>query len=187
MKQIAITLIQEAVDAGARRHMACALMGISCRTLLRWQAAGQDLADKRRDTAKRVYAHALSEEERREILNVCNLPEHQSLPPTQIVPKLADKGIYIASESSRYLLKLDLLNFFNSITPELFWQEWKYFFEAPDSEEKKHIQNLLFWAPQRTLNSHLVLSIGALALQVSQTLLCIDLMSCFISIAKNSI
>lgn len=62
---------------------------------------------------------------------------------------------------SRYLLKLDLLNFFNSITPELFWQEWKYFFEAPDSEEKKHIQNLLFWAPQRTLNSHLVLSIGA--------------------------
>ena len=102
MKQIAMTLIQEAVDAGARRHMACALMGISCRTLLRWQAAGQDLADKRRDTAKRVYAHALSEEERREILNVCNLPEHQSLPPTQIVPKLADKGIYIASESSFY-------------------------------------------------------------------------------------
>ena len=55
-----------------------------------------------RDATKRVYAHALSEEERREILNVCNLPEHQSLPPTQIVPKLADKGIYIASESSFY-------------------------------------------------------------------------------------
>lgn len=31
-----------------------------------------------------------------------NQPEFQSLPPSQIVPKLADRGIYIASESSFY-------------------------------------------------------------------------------------
>src|SRR3546814_18291182 len=33
---------------------------------------------------------------------VCNSAQHQSLPPTQIVPRLADQGIYIASESSFY-------------------------------------------------------------------------------------
>lgn len=36
------------------------------------------------------------------MLAVCNEPEYASLPPSQIVPKLADKGIYLASESSFY-------------------------------------------------------------------------------------
>lgn len=101
MKQMAITLIHEAVDAGARRHKACAVLGISCRTLRRWHAA-QDLADQRQRPTQRDYAHALTPEEKAQILTVCNSPEHQSLPPSQIVPKLADEGIYIASESSFY-------------------------------------------------------------------------------------
>jgi putative transposase len=46
----------------------------------------------------------LTPEERQQILDVCNQPEYASLPPSQIVPKLADKGIYIASESSIYRL-----------------------------------------------------------------------------------
>src|SRR3546814_18718813 len=45
---------------------------------------------------------ALTEQERERILAVCNSAQHQSLPPTQIVPRLADQGIYIASESSFY-------------------------------------------------------------------------------------
>lgn len=101
MKQMAITLIHEAVDAGARRHKACAVLGISCRTLRRWHAA-QDLADQRQRPTPRDYAHALTPEEKAQILTVCNSPEHQSLPPSQIVPKRADEGIYIASESSFY-------------------------------------------------------------------------------------
>ncbi|MBL3590123.1 MAG: IS3 family transposase [gamma proteobacterium endosymbiont of Lamellibrachia anaximandri] len=36
------------------------------------------------------------------ILETCNQAEYQSLPPSQIVPALADKAIYIASESSFY-------------------------------------------------------------------------------------
>ncbi|WP_221893795.1 hypothetical protein [Bathymodiolus japonicus methanotrophic gill symbiont] len=32
----------------------------------------------------------------------CNEDEYANLPPSQIVPILADKGIYIASESSFY-------------------------------------------------------------------------------------
>ena len=31
-----------------------------------------------------------------------NQPEFKSLPPSQIVPRLADKGIYLASESTFY-------------------------------------------------------------------------------------
>src|SRR3546814_20932676 len=38
---------------------------------------------------------------------VCNSAQHQSLPPTQIVPRLADQGIYIASESSFYRVLRD--------------------------------------------------------------------------------
>ncbi|MBE1557220.1 putative transposase [Filibacter limicola] len=44
----------------------------------------------------------LSEEEKEEIITVVKQAEYADLPPTQIVPKLADKGIYIASESTFY-------------------------------------------------------------------------------------
>ena len=36
------------------------------------------------------------------ILDVCNQPEYASLPPTQIVPTLLDKGVYLGSESTFY-------------------------------------------------------------------------------------
>jgi transposase InsO family protein len=44
----------------------------------------------------------LSEDERERILDICYEPEFASLPPSQIVPRLADRGRYIASESSFY-------------------------------------------------------------------------------------
>lgn len=39
-------------------------------------------------------------EEKGEFIKVCNQPEYSDLTPVKIVPKLADKGEYIASESS---------------------------------------------------------------------------------------
>ncbi len=45
---------------------------------------------------------ALSNEERQAIIHVCNETPYASLPPSQIVPALADQGIYLASESSFY-------------------------------------------------------------------------------------
>jgi transposase InsO family protein len=36
------------------------------------------------------------------VLEVCHAPEFASLPPSQIVPRLADRGEYLASESSFY-------------------------------------------------------------------------------------
>jgi len=98
---MAIELINEAVSAGARQHKACAVLGLSCRTLRRWQAAPGNLEDKR-GQARHHRPQALSAAEKDAILNVCNTPAYQSLPPSQIVPKLADQGIYMASESSFY-------------------------------------------------------------------------------------
>ena len=100
MKQMAITLIDEAVAAGARLHKACAVLGISSRTHRRWKAA-EHLQDARQGAAKHC-PHALSDAERQTIIAACNAPEHQNLPPSQIVPRLADRGIYLASESSFY-------------------------------------------------------------------------------------
>ena len=44
----------------------------------------------------------LTSEEKNEIIAVCTSEEYCDRPPSQIVPSLADKGVYIASESSYY-------------------------------------------------------------------------------------
>jgi putative transposase len=98
---MAIGLIEEAVASGARRCKACEVLEIDMRTLQRWKK--DDLEDRRKvAAAKRVPGNKLSDEEREAILATCNKPEFQSLPPSQIVPRLADNGEYIASESSFY-------------------------------------------------------------------------------------
>lgn len=98
---MAICLIDEAVEAGARLSLACAELGMSCRTLRRWRQA-ESLADRRKDAVRAPSPRQLTPQERERILAVCNQPEYQSLPPSQIVPRLADRGQYIASESSFY-------------------------------------------------------------------------------------
>ncbi len=98
---MAITLIDEAVAHGARMHKACTVLGITDRTLRRWRDANT-LTDRRKGAARQASTQALSVQEKEQILAVCNSAEHQSLPPSQIVPRLADQGIYIASESSFY-------------------------------------------------------------------------------------
>lgn len=71
------------------------------RTLQRWRQ--HDRREDQRPRAKRsAPAHKLSEEEEKQMLAVLHQPAFQSLPPSQIVPALADQGIYIASESSFY-------------------------------------------------------------------------------------
>ena len=105
-RHIAIDLIDEAVTAGARCFKACTVLEIDVRTLQRWKKALDEqhsLEDKRKAAAaERTPANKLSDEEREAILTVCNQQEYQSLPPSQIVPRLADNGEYIASESSFY-------------------------------------------------------------------------------------
>ncbi|GAA6204266.1 retron St85 family RNA-directed DNA polymerase [Thalassotalea sp. SU-HH00458] len=62
---------------------------------------------------------------------------------------------------NRYLLKLDLENFFNSITSELFWSVWKIHYSVPSDKEKVLMERLLFWSPSKSSSGKLILSIGA--------------------------
>jgi len=95
-----ITLVAEACDSGAKQENACNIIGISAKTFQRWNA-NSDKQDGRLEP-KHTPKHKLTELERQRIIKVANEPEHSNLPPCQIVPKLADTGVYIASESSFY-------------------------------------------------------------------------------------
>jgi len=98
-----IAWIDEAGIAGARVSRACEVLEISPRTLQRWREDGEVKADGRKQAgARREPANKLCEHERRQILDIANTPEFAHLPPSQIVPALADQGLYIASESSFY-------------------------------------------------------------------------------------
>jgi len=97
-----VSYIAEAEKAGARRAPACREVGISIRTLQRWTEDGSVKADGRPEATRPAPPNKLTEAERKAIVAVCNEPGFSSLPPSQIVPKLADRGEYIASESSFY-------------------------------------------------------------------------------------
>lgn len=102
-RQRAVTLIEEAVAAGARLGRACEELGLSRRTWLRWQSESGEVRGDARPQANRPQpANALTDEERQRVLAVACAPEFASLPPTQIVPILADRGEYLASESTFY-------------------------------------------------------------------------------------
>ena len=101
-RQNAIVLIDQAKSAGARHAQACAELGIDERTCRRWRAR-DGLPQDRRSTAPRpAPGNKLLEEERQAVLDVCHSQEFESLPPSQIVPRLADQGRYLASEASFY-------------------------------------------------------------------------------------
>lgn len=96
-------LIKEACQAGCRLEPACNETGISLRTYRRWvKADGRVQADKRPESTRPEPPNKFSEAEKQQILETCNQPAYASLPPSQIVPKLTDRGIYIGSESSIY-------------------------------------------------------------------------------------
>ena len=98
-----ITLIDESCNAGARQAEACRVLAISARTLQRWAEDDEVKADGRKQAgAQREPANKLSEHERRQIIEVANEPEFAAMAPSQIVPILADRNRYIASESSFY-------------------------------------------------------------------------------------
>jgi putative transposase len=98
----AIALIEEAVQAGARVRAACKELNITQRTLQRWKRDGSIREDQRPHAVRPTPRNKLREAERRLVIHVANQPEFQSLPPSQIVPLLADQGRYIASESTIY-------------------------------------------------------------------------------------
>lgn len=95
-----VAMIAQAVAAGARLGRACEIVGLSLRTLQRWKLAG--VAPDGRTMRVQQPVHALTAAEREQILSIANSVEFGQMPPSQIVPRLADQGIYVASESTFY-------------------------------------------------------------------------------------
>jgi transposase InsO family protein len=95
-----ISLIDKATKKGARFKLACETINLSYKTVQRWKRNESNI-DKRTTVIKKI-AHRLTDEEKNKIVNISNSSEFADLPPSQIVPKLADQNKYIASESSFY-------------------------------------------------------------------------------------
>lgn len=94
--------IDEAVAAGASQAAACELVGLDERTVQRWRAR-PSLEDQRRGPTQRP-ANAMTPDEEAEIIALVTSKEFVGLSPHQLVAKLADMGIYVASEATIYRL-----------------------------------------------------------------------------------
>jgi putative transposase len=93
-------MIKEATLAGARRHKSCELLGLTLRTLERWEKQA-DQRDRRK-LVQRKPVNKLTTEQHKMVLAIANSKEYCNLPPSKLVPLLADEGRYIASESTFY-------------------------------------------------------------------------------------
>ncbi|SDB69019.1 hypothetical protein SAMN02910263_04347 [Butyrivibrio sp. INlla16] len=98
----AVELISEAVGSGAALYKACNELGISKRTYNRWKNTDNDYIDKRTTCERPEPVNKLSQEERQEILDIMNSEEFASMAPCEVVPILADRGIYLGSECTFY-------------------------------------------------------------------------------------
>ncbi|MCM2349679.1 MAG: hypothetical protein NDI69_06640 [Bacteriovoracaceae bacterium] len=95
---ITLQLIDEATASGSRHAIACDDMEIDVKTFKCWK---NDTTDKRKGPLS-VPGNKLSDDEVAEVVRVSTSKEYMDLPPCQIVPLLADKGTYLASESTFY-------------------------------------------------------------------------------------
>lgn len=95
---LVIALLSEAMVQGARQDRACAAVCLSERTVQRWQrdAARGDQRPQRLQAPK----NKLSALECQRLVAIANSAEFGHLSPGQIVPRLADRGLYLASEST---------------------------------------------------------------------------------------
>jgi putative transposase len=99
---VTLANIDEAVAAGATQAAACELVGLDERTVQRWRAR-PDGVDQRRGPKARPH-NTLSAAEEAEVLALVTSKEFVGLSPHQLVAKLADMGIYLASEATIYRL-----------------------------------------------------------------------------------
>jgi transposase InsO family protein len=97
---VIINLTDKAVASGARLKKAAGIVGLSARTIIRWRQQGGG-KDQRKGPLTNP-ANKLSNHERQAILDTANSAPFRDLSPKQIVPKLADQGVYLASESTFY-------------------------------------------------------------------------------------
>ena len=101
-----MVLLTEAMAGGARQDRACAAICLSERTVQRWQRDA--LQGDQRPLRVQSPGNQLSVFERARLVAVANSAEFGHLSPAQIVPRLADQGQYLASESTFHrVLKME--------------------------------------------------------------------------------
>lgn len=115
----------------------------------------------KRTRGRRVIAHPSKElkQVQKAFVELLNFPIHTNAMAYKRGVSIKDNASF--HKANKYLLKMDFENFFNSITPTLFWTVWKLHFPEPAYAEKKIIENILFWAPNIHERQRLVLSVGA--------------------------
>lgn len=95
-----LSMVKDAVSSGCEQQKACEVVDITPRTLQRWSLT-PDVADGRCGPLTEP-ANKLSELERARMIALASSSEFCDKSPHQIVPTLADRGEYVASESSFY-------------------------------------------------------------------------------------
>ena len=91
--------VDEALSAGARLSGISSLTSVSSRTIQRWRKGScKDL----RKGSHRFVPAKLTEEEKQQIIQISCSEEYKDHYPSEIVAKLAENGVYIASEASFY-------------------------------------------------------------------------------------
>lgn len=81
--------------------LCCQVVGLSARTVQRWRGE-EDAGEDGRRGPNTVPGNKLSEHEETELLRVLTSPEYRDLSPRQVIPALAERGTYIASEATAY-------------------------------------------------------------------------------------
>jgi putative transposase len=97
-RQAVLQAVKEAMTYGCSQQQACGALGVTERTVQRWRKSPED---QRRGPASSPR-NKLTEDERRRITSIATSVEFCDKSPHQIIPTLADRGDYVASESSFY-------------------------------------------------------------------------------------
>lgn len=115
----------------------------------------------KRTSGHRVIAQPSKELKvyQRKYLELQKLPVHDAAMAYREGLSIKDNAN--AHKQNRYLLKLDLENFFNSINNHLFWEVWASIMPLPSAMNKQVLEKLLFWCPSKKAGGSLILSIGA--------------------------
>jgi putative transposase len=98
-----LAAIDKAKSSGVRLKQACQVAGICARTVQRWRS-NPDADDRRSGPRSRPH-NALRHAEEAQIIRLMLSPRFAHLSPKQLVPQLADEGLYLASESTLYRLQ----------------------------------------------------------------------------------
>jgi transposase InsO family protein len=95
-------MVKAAVESGCAQQKACEVVGMTPRTYQRWSL----VSDSRDGRCGPLGAplNKLTQEERDKVIRIATSAEFCDKSPHQIVPTLADRGDYVASESSFYRL-----------------------------------------------------------------------------------